>query len=183
VALIGVVAARINHFDGVKPASAAAGAALESPGLHLGRNGKLPTGCPPRQLGQRVAANMAVAMGRQDMGDYGVETTWGDPKTGREQKALELWGDVVAQNEKDIANGLIERWDGIVYEPSAGPPAGAMRFYGTQDQIEKYIRSDTFQDVLTRAVTLLDNVGIRRFLSGDALAQDFARYANVLNSL
>jgi hypothetical protein len=117
------------------------------------------------------------------MGDYGVETTWGDPKTGREKKGLELWADVVAQNEQDVANGLIDRWDACVYEPSAAPPVGAMRFYGAQDQIEKYIRSDTFQEILTRAVTLLDNVGIRRFVSGDALAQDLGRYANILNLL
>ena len=117
------------------------------------------------------------------MGDYGVEITWGDPKTGREKKALDLWADVVGQNEKDVADGLIERWDAIVYEPSAAHPAGSMRAYGTRDQIEKYIQSDPFQETQVRAVMLLENVGMRRFLTGDALAEDFGRYANALNSL
>ena len=117
------------------------------------------------------------------MGDYGVETTWGDPKTGREQNALALWADVVDQSEKDLANGLFDRWEAVVYEPSGGGPAGSTRYHGTQDQIEGFIRSDSFQDVLTRAVLLLENVSIRRFLSGDALAQDFGRYINAVNSL
>jgi hypothetical protein len=130
-----------------------------------------------------VTAKGAIAKRGEEMGDYGVEITWGDPKTGREKKSLDLWADVVGQNEKDVADGLIERWEAIVYEPSAGLPAGSMRAYGTRDQIEKLIQSNSFQETQVRAVMLLDNVGMRRFLTGDALAEDFGRYANALNSL
>jgi hypothetical protein len=52
------------------------------------------------------------------MGDHGVEITWGDPKTWREKMSLDLWAATVAQNEKDVADGVIERWEAIVYEPS-----------------------------------------------------------------
>jgi hypothetical protein len=117
------------------------------------------------------------------MADYGVAVTWGDAKPGRDQKALELWADAVTQNEKAIADSRLERWDAIIFEPSGNPPAGVVRLYGTDEQIEAFIRSDDFQDTMLRGGLMLNNFGYRRFMTGDALAQGFARYAQALNTL
>jgi len=117
------------------------------------------------------------------MADYGVTITWGDAKSGREKKALELWADSITLNEKAVADGRIESWDAVVFEFSANPPAGATRFYGAQEQIEEFIRSEDFQDTLERATLVLHNVGIRRFLTGAALAEGFERYTKNVASL
>ena len=117
------------------------------------------------------------------MADYGVAVTFGDPRPGREKKALELWADAVVLNDKAVADGRISSWDAIVFEPSGMPPAGATRIYGSQDQIDQFIRSDDFQEIVQRVGLLLNNVGLRRFMSGEALAQGFARYANLIESL
>jgi hypothetical protein len=117
------------------------------------------------------------------MADYGVAVTWGDPKPGREKKALELWADSVTANEKAVADGRIERWDAVIFEPTGMPPAGATRAYGSQDQIENYIRSDDFQEVLQRAELLLHNVAMRRFLAGNALVEAFGRFTRLVDSL
>jgi hypothetical protein len=117
------------------------------------------------------------------MADYGVAVTWGDAKPGREKKALDLWADSITVNEKAIADGRIASWDAIVFGASATPPAGATRFYGTQEQIEAFIRSEDFQGTVERATLLLQNVGLRRFLTGAALADGFARYAKLVDSL
>jgi hypothetical protein len=117
------------------------------------------------------------------MADYGVAVTWGDAKAGREKKALELWADAVTMNEKAVADGRIDSWDAVLFEPSATPPAGATRLYGSQDQIEEHIRSDEFQNVMQRATMLLNNVGFRRFVSGDALVQAFGQFSQVVETL
>jgi hypothetical protein len=117
------------------------------------------------------------------MGDYGVAVTWGDAKAGRDQKALELWADAVTQNEKAVADSRVERWDAVVFEATGAPPAGAVRFYGTQQQIEEWIQSDDFQDTMLRGGLLLNNFGYRRFLTGDALADGFARFAQAIGAL
>jgi hypothetical protein len=117
------------------------------------------------------------------MADYGVAITWGDVKPGREKKALELWAEGVTMNENAVAAGRIESWDGIILEPSPAPPAGVIRLHGDQDQIEQFIRSDEFQDVIDRASLLLFNVGIRRFVKGNALAEGFARAMKLVESL
>jgi hypothetical protein len=117
------------------------------------------------------------------MADYGVSVTWGDAKPGRDQKALELWGDAIAQNDKAVADGRIERWDAVVFEPSGNPPAGAVRFYGTLEQIEAWIQSDDFQDTMMRGGLNVNSFGYRRFTTGDALAQGFARFAQAVSAL
>jgi hypothetical protein len=117
------------------------------------------------------------------MGDYGVAVTWGDVKPGREKKALDLWADAVTMNEKAVADGRIESWDAIIFEPSGAPPDGVTRLYGTDEQIERFIRSEEFQDMINRAVLLLANVGVRRFLRGNALAEGFARFTKLVESL
>ena len=117
------------------------------------------------------------------MADYGVAVTWGDAKQGREKKGLELWADSITINEKAVADGRIASWDAVVFEASATPPAGATRYYGTQEQIEEFIRSEDFQDTIGRATLLLHNVSIRRFLTGAALAEEFSRYTKLVDSL
>jgi hypothetical protein len=86
-------------------------------------------------------------------------------------------------NDKVVADGRISSWDAIVLEPTGTPPAGVTRIYGGQDQVEQFIRSDDFEEIVVRANLLLNNVGLRRFTTGDALAQGFARYTNVIESL
>jgi hypothetical protein len=117
------------------------------------------------------------------MGDYGVAVTWGDAKAGRDQKALELWADAVTQNDKAVADSRIERWDAIVFEPSGSPPAGVVRFYGTREQIEAWIQADDFQETMMRGGLLLNAFGYRRFMTGDALAQGLARFAQAISTL
>jgi hypothetical protein len=117
------------------------------------------------------------------MADYGVAVTWGDPRAGREKKALELWLDTVTLNEKAVADGRIERWDAVIFEPTGSPPAGALRIYGTQQQVEEFVRSDDFSEQVLRAELLLSNVALRRFATGDLLATQFAKYAQLVESL
>jgi hypothetical protein len=117
------------------------------------------------------------------MGDYGIAVTWGDTKPGREMKALDLWADAMTQNEKAVADSRIERWDAIVFEPSGGTPAGVVRFYGTDEQIEAWIRSADFQETVVRGELLLNNFGYRRFMTGDALVEGFGRFAQAVSAL
>ena len=117
------------------------------------------------------------------MADHGVAVTWGSAKAGRERKALELWADAVTTNEKAVANGLIERWDAVVFEPAPGGPGGVIRIYGTRDQVNGFIESDDFSEQVMRSQVLLDGVGLRRFVTGGALMDEFAQYAQLVESL
>ena len=117
------------------------------------------------------------------MADYGVAVTWGEAKPGRERQALEVWADAITLNDKAVADGRIERWDAVVFEPGGGPPVGAIRFYGTAEQIDVFVRADDFMDIIMRAQLMVSSVGYRRFTTGDALADGFARLSAAVESL
>ncbi len=117
------------------------------------------------------------------MADYGVAVTWGDAKPGREKQSLAVWADGVALNDKAVADGRLERWDAVLFEPAGAPPAGALRLYGTQNQIEEFIRSEDFQSVILRAGLAINAVAYRRFSTGDALMEAFGRFGAAVDSL
>lgn len=117
------------------------------------------------------------------MTDYGVAVTWGDMKPGREKQALEAWAEGAALNDKAVANGLIERWDAVMFEPIGSPPSGAIRIFGTRDQIEEFIRSDDFRSTVQQAAMALNAVGYRRFMTGDALLEGLVQASAAINSL
>ena len=117
------------------------------------------------------------------MADYGVAVTWGEAKPGRERQALEVWADAITLNDKVVADGRVDRWDAVVFEPSGGPPLGAIRLYGTAEQIDALVRADDFTDIILRAQLTVSAVGYRRFTTGDALADGFARLSAAIESL
>ena len=118
------------------------------------------------------------------MANYGIAVTWGDAKPGRESKALELFSEAVTTNEKAVANGLLESWDAVIFEPSATLPAGVIRLLATsREKLEEFINSDEFQDQVNRAALLLNGVGLRRFLIGDALMEAMGKYSELVKTL
>ena len=117
------------------------------------------------------------------MADHGLAITWGDFKPGRERKALNLWGEAVAFNDKAVADGRIEGWDAVLFEPSGTFPAGAVRFYGTAEQIGAVTGAEDFLAFIERGQQFLFNFGFRRFLIGQAMADAVARVAGAVDLL
>jgi hypothetical protein len=119
------------------------------------------------------------------MADYGVANTWVDVKPGREKQAMELFGTVTMQYEQAVKDGRLDSWDVILFEPNGAPgaPGGAFRAYGTQDQVETFIRSDEFAESASRAQVLLTGFGYRRFIMNDALMKEMGTFATVLDSI
>ena len=117
------------------------------------------------------------------MADHGVSITWGEPKAGREKKALDLFAEVSASYDKSVANGKIESWDVVIFESTGTPPAGAIRIHGTREQVEEYVQSEEFLIPFQRASLVLNNVGMRRFFTGAALLEGMGQFAQVVDSL
>jgi hypothetical protein len=117
------------------------------------------------------------------MADYGLAVTWGEFKPGRERKALDLWAEAVAYNDKLVADGRVERWDAVAFEPSGAYPSGAVRYYGSAEQIEALVASEEFVNIVTRGQLCLFNFGVRRFVTGQSLFDEVVRSAALIESL
>jgi hypothetical protein len=117
------------------------------------------------------------------MADYGVAVTFGDSKPGREKKALEELAEATTNTDKAVAEGRLESWDVVILEASGTPPAGVIRLYGSRQQIEEFVQSDEFLDPFQKASLLVNNVGMRRFVTGAAILEGMSRYTQILDSL
>lgn len=115
------------------------------------------------------------------MGDYGISVTWGEAKMGREKRAIELFLDAVAFNEKLVANGAAERWDVVLFKPSG---RGAVHYYGSVEQMDALAaRSEEFLSIVGRGELLLHAFGFKRFVTGEALASSMGNFSTLLESL
>jgi hypothetical protein len=117
------------------------------------------------------------------MADYGVAVTFGDSKPGREKKALDVLAEATTNNDKAVAEGRLDSWDVVIFEASGTPPAGVIRLYGSHEQIEDFVQSEEFLVPFQKASLLVNNVGMRRFVTGAALLEGMSRYTQILDSL
>src|SRR5579862_4860803 len=117
------------------------------------------------------------------MGDYGIAVTWGDLKSGRESKVMEYFGEATAFSDKAVAVGRIERWDVALFESSGAHPYGAVRYYGTAEQITALAASDEFLGTVFRGQLLFVGFGFRRFVTGDVLIHAIGHAAEQIEAL
>jgi hypothetical protein len=116
--------------------------------------------------------------------DYGVAVTWGESKVGREKQGLDLFMEITTLYDKAVADGRLAGWDAVLYEPAWGLPAGEIRLlFDSPSELEAYLASDEYVLNFNRAGLLTDNVSMRRFVQGDALATDVGRFATLLSEL
>ena len=116
--------------------------------------------------------------------DYGVAVTWGEARGGREQQGLDLFVEVATVYEKAIADGRLDSWDAVIFEPVGGLPGGEIRLYfNSSSELEAYLASDEYGTIFTRAGMLLHNMGMRRFTRGEVLAADLGRYADAISQV
>ncbi len=115
--------------------------------------------------------------------DHGIAVTWGDEKPGREKMALDLWGEAVGWSDKLVSDARVERWDAVSFEATGGYPQGAVRYYGTTEQVEALVGSEDFQNILARGQIILNGFGFRRFVTGQAMYDGVLRFVPLVEAL
>ena len=93
------------------------------------------------------------------MGDYAHVTAYGSIRVGREKRAFELWADALDFYEKSQANGLIESYELVIFQPSGGAlPTGMITLWGSEDQIDAIARNEDRQKLAQRAALVVENL-------------------------
>ncbi len=108
---------------------------------------------------------------------------WGQVVRGREQLALEVFQESVAYYAELQKDGQIERFDAYLMEPHGGDLAGFFMLHGERSALDTMRSSPEFQRVIVRAGSIVDNLGVVRASSGDALAQQMALFGEVSQGL
>ena len=117
------------------------------------------------------------------MAKAGLFLGWGMPIPGREQKAVQLFQEVMQFYGRLQQQGEIESFEPILLEPHGGDLGGFVLLRGDAEKIARLRISAEFNSYTQRAQLLLMDVGIVGAIYGEELQQSMAEFGGHLAAL
>jgi hypothetical protein len=108
---------------------------------------------------------------------------WGPVVRGRELKALEVFQETLEYYGQLQQEGRIESFEPVLIAPHGGELAGFIMLRGERVKLDEARSSEQFQRLVTRAASIVDNVGVIDAYTGDALARQMAGFRTVSEEL
>lgn len=105
------------------------------------------------------------------MADDALFIGWGEVVRGREQRALEVFGETVAFWQEAQSNGRVQSFEPCLLQPHGGGLAGFMLIHGERAQLDALATSDEFNRLTARANQIVDELGVVNAFCGEALAR------------
>jgi hypothetical protein len=105
------------------------------------------------------------------MADDALFIGWGPVVRGREQRAVEVFGETVQFWQQARDNGRVESFEPCFLQPHGGQLAGFMLIHGERSQLDRLIESDEFDRLMARASAIVDDLGVVNAFCGEALAR------------
>jgi hypothetical protein len=103
---------------------------------------------------------------------------WGPSVPGREQKALKVFQEALAFNQRLQQNGQIDSFEPIALEPHGGELAGFLLIKGDAEALARLRIDPEFMRLNNRAQLVVQNFGVVGGVYGaelQALFEDFAQ--------
>lgn len=101
---------------------------------------------------------------------------WGPVVRGREQKALQVFQETIEFHGKLQQEGKIDSFDAHLIAPHGGDLAGFIVLHGERSKLDDVRNSEDFERLITRAATIVDDVGVINAYSGEALGEAMGRF-------
>ena len=101
---------------------------------------------------------------------------WGQVVRGREKQALQVFQESMEYYGKLQQDGQIESFDVFLLAPHGGDLAGFVLLRGSRQALAQIRFSDEFEQLTTRAASIIDSLGLIPAYGGDALAQQMQRF-------
>ena len=108
---------------------------------------------------------------------------WGPVVRGREQKALQVFQETIEYYGKLQQEGQIDSFEPVLIAPHGGDLGGFVLLRGERSKLDQIRASEEFERLVTRAATIVDNVGAIIAYTGDSLAQAMGRFQAASNEL
>jgi len=117
------------------------------------------------------------------MADDALFIGWGAVVRGREQKALEVFGETVRFWQDAQSNGRIEQFEPCFLQPHGGGLDGFMLIHGERSQLDALVASDEFNRLIARANAIVDEIGVVNAFCGNALARQMGFFQEASSEL
>ncbi|HSZ68797.1 MAG TPA: hypothetical protein VK756_00400 [Solirubrobacteraceae bacterium] len=101
---------------------------------------------------------------------------WGPVVRGREQTALKVFQETLEYYGRLQQAGQIESFEPVLIAPHGGDLAGFVLVRGERAKLDEIRSSDEFERAVTRAASVVDNVGVINAFTGDVLGQAMGRF-------
>jgi hypothetical protein len=108
---------------------------------------------------------------------------WGPVVRGRELKSLEVFQEALGYYGKLQQEGRIEGFEPTLIAPHGGDLAGFILIRGERGKLDEVRTSEEFQRITVRAAMVVDDIGVIDAYTGEALAQQMARFQAVAKEL
>jgi hypothetical protein len=116
------------------------------------------------------------------MADRVLFISWGTVVRGREERALEVFNELLGMYGRMQQDGRIERFDVVLLEPNAGI-GGYIEVHGSVAQLDALREDDEFQRGVIDSELVVDDVRIVMGATETRLAHDLQLYQERLAAL
>lgn len=101
---------------------------------------------------------------------------WGPAVIGREQKAVQVFSEVVQYYTQLQQQGTIESFEPVALEPHGGELQGFLLIRGEQEKLNQLRTNEDFMRLNNRGSLVVQNLGVVGALIGEGLQRLFADF-------
>lgn len=109
------------------------------------------------------------------MADAALFIGFGSVVRGRENQALQVFQDSLAYYGRLQQAGTIESFEPVILQPHGGDLTGFILLRGERARLQDLTGEDEFQTIVSRALLIVDNLGVVNAAIGSSLAEGIIR--------
>ncbi len=110
------------------------------------------------------------------MADDLLFTGWGSVVRGREEHALEVFGETIEFWTNAQQAGRIESFEPVLLTPHGGDLAGFILVRGTREKLDEIRTDHEFERMMARAGAVVEDLGVIEAYGENALARQFGYF-------
>ena len=114
------------------------------------------------------------------MTDRALFVGFGAPVRGREERAIEVFGEFVEMFGRMQSDGLIDSMDVSLLDPHGGDLGGFFMVRGSEAQCAALANDEEFRRASIDASLIVDNFGVVPAVTGDRVGHEMAMYSEAV---
>ena len=114
------------------------------------------------------------------MADRALFVGFGQPVRGREERAVQVFGEFVDMFGRMQSDGRIESMDVALLDPHGGELGGFFMLHGSEEQCSTLQMDEEFRRACIDAGLVVDNFGVVGAATGAAVAEEMAMYSEAV---
>jgi hypothetical protein len=117
------------------------------------------------------------------MTDRAVFVGFGAPVRGREERAIEVFGEFVEMFRRMQSDGRITGMDVTLLDPHGGDLGGFFMVYGSEGQCAALGNDEEFRRASIDASLIVDNFGVVPAVTGEGVDREMAMYSEAVGKV